>query len=147
MHVISLCRYVGQGLGPHDAEKRSSLACVAAYHGLTECLQVFEGFQLRKTGSICLHAADAGHLPCLRLAHQLGDWLNTYSAIQAAVQGGCQYKYPPPICPTRQSAALGLQGPLGHTQQPNCRMVYVPYLQVFESIVAGLSTRCPEQHY
>jgi hypothetical protein len=78
----------GQGLGTGDMEKRTSLACLAAYHGQTDCLRVFDAFQLRITGSICMHAAAAGHLPCLRLAHQLGDYLTTHSAMRASVQGG-----------------------------------------------------------
>jgi hypothetical protein len=83
----SLWHCGGQGLGKGDLEQVTSLACLAAYHGQDACLRIFQHFKLRFTGSICLHAADAGQLPCLRLAHQLGDYLMTHSARQAAAQG------------------------------------------------------------
>jgi hypothetical protein len=80
---------VNQGKAALIPEMRTSLACLAAYRGQEACLQVFGQFQLRFTGSICVHAAGAGHLPCLRLAHQLGDYLNMETAVQAALQGWC----------------------------------------------------------
>ncbi len=67
------------------------MACLAAYYGQTDCLRVFKQFQLRFTGSICLHAADTGDLLCLRLAHQLGDYVDMHTAMQAVVQGRSQF--------------------------------------------------------
>ncbi len=52
------------------------------------CFRIFKQFQLQPTGSVCAHAAAGGCLSCLHLAHELGDWVNTYTAIQAAFQGG-----------------------------------------------------------
>jgi hypothetical protein len=66
---------------------RASLACLAAYRGQDACLEVVGKYELRITGSICLHAADAGHLSSLRLAHKLGGWLHARIALQAIVQG------------------------------------------------------------
>ncbi len=65
----------------------SDLACHAAYHGQTNCLQVLSRYGIELNGDVSADALKGGHLSCLRLAHQLGDRWAAWHA-RVALEGG-----------------------------------------------------------
>jgi hypothetical protein len=66
---------------------RTTLACLAAEHSPAECCRIMHGGGIQLNGRVSTAAAQAGSLSCLRLAHQLGDFLPSSAARWAAALG------------------------------------------------------------
>jgi hypothetical protein len=72
--VESHCVYCVQGQATIDEYERTCLARVAAQHGQAQCSQLLLTLGLREDRDVISSAASAGHLPCLRLAHEQGQY-------------------------------------------------------------------------
>ncbi len=78
--------WCGQGETAIDSRRRYNLAIVAVCMGEVECLEVILKLPFRRCGSLCAQAAYCGHLGCLELAYQHGDYLFS-TVLMAATQG------------------------------------------------------------
>jgi hypothetical protein len=66
-----------------DAKRRTPLACFAIRQRKTECVRVILQQGVKLEGIVSGMAAVNGNLPCLRLAHEVGDTLRPVAYLAA----------------------------------------------------------------